>query len=104
MEFALWRPPVDVLRHGERWFVKLEVAGVCPEEVEITVRENALRIRGCRRAMSLEEGYYYHSLEISYSRFERVIELPFSISAETIRWHYQDGMLLIQLTEGLDKE
>lgn len=101
MEFALWRPPVDVLRYGERWYIKLEVAGVCPEEVAISAQENALRIRGCRRDMLLEEGYYYHSLEISYSRFERIIELPFSINVDTIRWRYQDGMLLVQLSESL---
>lgn len=97
MEFAIWRPPVDVLRYGGRWFIKLEVAGVCPEEVEITARENALLIRGCRRDMLLEQGYYYHSLEISYSKFERIIELPFTIDAETVHWQYQDGMLLVQL-------
>lgn len=100
MEFAIWKPPADIMRRGERWFIKLEVAGVCPEEVEISARDNALRVRGCRRDMLLEHGYFYHSLEISYSRFERIIELPFRIDKENIRWQYRDGMLLIQL----DKE
>ncbi len=97
MEFAIWRPPGDILRYGDRWFIKLEVAGVCPEEVEITARKNALCVRGCRRDMLLEQGYYYHSLEISYSRFERIIELPFTIDAEAVRWEYTHGMLLVQL-------
>jgi HSP20 family protein len=97
MEFAIWKPPTDILHSGERWFIKLEVAGVCPEEVEIAARGNTLRIRGCRRDMSLEEGYFYHSLEISYSKFERVVELPFTIAADKIRWQYREGMLLIQL-------
>ncbi|MCW8194306.1 Hsp20/alpha crystallin family protein [Proteobacteria bacterium 005FR1] len=97
MEFGLWKPPADVLHLGERWFIKLEVAGVCPEEVEIVVHRNTLRIRGCRRDMLLEEGYFYHSLEISYSRFERIVELPFTIATDSIRWEYREGMLLIQL-------
>lgn len=97
MEFGIWRPPTDVLRYGERWFIKLEVAGVCPEEMEISVRGNTLRIGGCRRDMLLEEGYFYHSLEISYSKFERIVELPFAIASDSIRWEYREGMLLIQL-------
>lgn len=100
MEFAIWRPQADVMRRGERWFIKLEVAGICPEEVDISTRGKILRVRGCRRDMLLEQGYFYHSLEISYSRFERTIEMPFRINAENIRWQYRDGMLLIQL----DKE
>lgn len=99
MEFAIWRPPVDILHYGERWFIKLEVAGVCPEEVEINAQDNTVRIRGCRRDMLLEHGYYYHSLEISYSKFERMIELPFTIDVDSVRWKYSEGMLLIQLNK-----
>ncbi|MGQ9426107.1 Hsp20/alpha crystallin family protein [Gilvimarinus sp. F26214L] len=97
MEFTIWKPPADVLHRGERWLVKMDVAGVRPEELEIAARGNSLRIRGCRRDMLLEQGYFYHSLEIGYCRFERVIDFPHAIDADSVRWHYRDGMLLVQL-------
>jgi HSP20 family protein len=100
MTLTLWKPPADVLKCGERWYIKLEVAGVCPNELEIAAYDNSLHIRGCRRDMLLERDYFYHSLEISYSKFERMIELPFSIDVNSIRWQYHDGMLLIQLRPG----
>lgn len=98
MEFAIWRPPVDVLYSGERWLIKLELPGVRVEDLQIAAQGRSLRVAGCRRDLLLEQGLLYHSLEISYSRFDRTIELPFIIDPDAIRWHYQDGMLLIHIT------
>lgn len=97
MEFAIWRPPADVLYSGERWMIKLEVPGVRADELDISAQGSTLQVSGCRRDLLLEQGLLYHSLEISYSRFERAINLPFVIDPDTIRWRYQDGMLLIQI-------
>lgn len=98
MDFAIWRPPADVLYSGERWLIKLELPGVRADDLQIAVHGNSLRVSGCRRDLLMEQGLLYHSLEISYSRFDRAIELPFTIDPERMRWHYQDGMLLIHIT------
>ena len=97
MVLALWAPPLDVLRDNDYWYVKVELAGVCPDQVTISVNGDELTLRGTRIDNLLSRGYTYHSLEISYCRFERRVKLPFVIDTQTIDWQFQDGMLLIQV-------
>lgn len=101
MQFAIWRPPADVLYSDERWLIKLELPGVRAEDLQISVHGRSLRVTGCRRDLLMEQGLLYHSLEISYSRFDRAIELPFIIDPDKVHWHYQDGMLLIHITRDM---
>lgn len=92
-----WQPAADVYstRHG--WLVKFDLAGVRPQEIEVVARGQRLTVRGVRRDCTLDEGHRYHSLEISYNRFERTIELPCNVEAAQVSTDYRDGMLLIYL-------
>jgi HSP20 family protein len=57
-----------------------------------------------RRDWLIREGCFYHSLEISYSRFERVIEFPVDLSQAKVSTDYRDGMLLVQIElEGTER-
>jgi HSP20 family protein len=75
----LWNPAADVYRTGDGWMVKLDVAGICAEELEIDLDQENLRVRGCRRDTVYREGFSYQQMEISYSRFEKTIQFPCSI-------------------------
>ncbi len=93
----LWNPAADVYRTKDGWIVKLDLAGVCPDELEIEVVESNLRVRGCRRDTFYEEGYIYHQMEITYSRFEKSIQFPCSINGAKLAQDYNDGLLIIKL-------
>jgi ATP-dependent Lon protease len=69
-----WQPKADVHRVPDGWLVKLELAGVRPEDVRLSVRGNTLLVQGTRRDESLREGLNCYLMEIAYSRFERVLE------------------------------
>lgn len=92
-----WRPAADVYATRRGWLVKFDLAGVRPQEIELVVRGRKLTVRGVRRDCVLEEGHRCHSLEISYNRFERTIELPRELEAAHIATDYRDGMLLVHL-------
>jgi HSP20 family protein len=94
----LWNPPADVYRTREGWIVKLDLAGVCLDELEIEVRDSILRVEGCRRDTAYEEGYTYQQMEITYSRFEKSIQFPCSIQKASLRRDYSDGLLIIKLS------
>ena len=51
-----WRPPADIYRTREGWLVKVELAGVGKEEVQVTARGNLLTVRGRRRDSGVVEG------------------------------------------------
>ena len=93
----LWRPAADVYRTSDGWFVKLDLAGVSPEDLEIEVKGSHLVIRGCRRDADYEEGISYHQLEITYSRFERTIHFPCPIEGAHLARAYRDGLLILHL-------
>jgi HSP20 family protein len=85
-----------VLRTTVGWLVKLDLAGVRREDLELSVQGNRLIVRGVRRDMGFEEGSLSHLMEIPYSRFERVIEVPFAM-AQDPDVRLVDGMLLIRI-------
>jgi HSP20 family protein len=93
----LWNPSADVYKTGDGWIVKVDLAGVCADDLEIGVIGNILRIGGCRRDTLYREGYRYHQMEITYSRFEKTIQLPGHIESASIAHDYNDGFLIVKL-------
>ena len=98
----LWNPAADVYRSSDGWIVKVDLAGVCMEELEVEIRESILRIRGCRKDTHIREGFTYHQMEITYSRFEKSIEFPAPIEGASIRQDYSDGFLIIDVRREQD--
>lgn len=93
----LWNPPADVYRTRDGWVVKLDLAGVCLDELEIEVMDSLLRVGGCRRDTLYGDGFTYHQMEITYSRFEKSIQFPSSIQQASLERDYTDGLLIIKL-------
>ena len=93
----LWNPPADVYRSNDGWIVKVDLAGVCSDDLEIELDQSYLRIRGCRRDTLIKEGFSYQQMEITYSRFEKTIQFPCSIERASIQHDYHDGFLIVKL-------
>jgi HSP20 family protein len=92
-----WYPSADIYRTPTGWLVKLDLAGVRPEEVELHVAGPKLIMTGARRDRCVEEERHCYRMEIAYSRFERVIELPADLDQAAIDTEYRDGMLMIRI-------
>jgi HSP20 family protein len=95
----LWNPAADVYRTRDGWLVKVDLAGVRSDDVEITLDGPLLRISGLRRDSFCGEGVSHYQLEITYSRFEKIIQFPCSIERATVERDYRDGLLVLQLHE-----
>ena len=92
-----WNPAADVYRTRDGWFVKMELAGVEPDELEVTVEGDTLVVSGSRRDERMTEAVSYHQLEITYSRFERTIRFPCPIEGAHLARGYKNGLLLLHL-------
>lgn len=92
-----WQPRADVYRLPDGWLVKLELAGVCPEDVRLSLRGERLWVQGTRRDARVHECIHCHRMEIDYSRFERLLDLPGLSESAEIGVTYRDGMLLIRI-------
>jgi HSP20 family protein len=92
-----WQPSADIYRMPGGWLIKFDLAGVSPEDVQLTVRDNRLQVRGSRRDWCLEEGCHCYQLEIAYSQFERQVSLPANLERARIDAEHRHGMLLVRI-------
>ena len=95
----LWCPAADVYRTSDGWIVKVDLAGIRPEDIEISIEGPFLCVRGRRRDDVCGEGISHYHLEITYSRFEKTIRFPRSIERVSIERDYHDGLLVLRLHE-----
>lgn len=89
-------PPVDVYRTPFGCVIKVELAGVALEDIEIELHGAVLSISGTRRDWIVGTGWQHHSMEISYCHFQREIALP-SAEGGQVSSEYRHGMLLIHV-------
>lgn len=94
---ATWQPRADVYQLPDGWLVKLELAGVRPEDIQVATRGDQLWVRGSRHDARVQGCQNCHRLEIDYSEFERRLELPGLSESAEIDVSYRDGMLLIRI-------
>ncbi|HEX8847514.1 MAG TPA: Hsp20/alpha crystallin family protein [Pyrinomonadaceae bacterium] len=93
----VWRPDADVCRTADGWIVKVDLAGVSADDLEIRIEGRTLSISGCRRDTFFGQGVIYHQLEITYSRFEKKLRFPCSIEGASVLRDYRDGLLILHL-------
>jgi HSP20 family protein len=93
----LWNPAADVYQSNDGWVIKVDLAGVCHDDLEIESDQSSLRIRGCRRDTLFKEGFRYQQMEITYSRFEKTIQFPCLIEEASLAHDYRDGFLIVSL-------
>ena len=93
----LWYPAADVYQTPDGWVVKVELAGVSAEEIEIDVQGNTLSIAGCRKDHSCVSGVSYQQMEITYSNFEKTLRFPSPIEGVVIEHVFENGLLIITL-------
>jgi HSP20 family protein len=104
----LWYPAADVYDAPDGWIVKVELAGVSPEDLEIEIHGDTLYIAGIRRDKTCRGSgggsISYRQMEITYSRFEKTLQFPDLIEGAKLEHDYTDGLLFIYLKKGGSEE
>ena len=90
-------PPTDVYETDEEVIVRIEIAGVAPEAIEINVDEATLQVRGQRADPSTGQRRIYHQLSIEYGEFLAAVPLPERVDSDRTKATYRDGFLVIAL-------
>ena len=91
---GFFSPPVEVLHKDGDLIVRAELPGIDPEnDVDISLSENVLTIRGERRREHEDESESYLRRETTYGSFQRQFVLPDHVTAEDVQASYRDGIL-----------
>jgi HSP20 family protein len=88
--------PMDAYRRGESFFVHLDLPGVQPETVDVTVENQVLTVTAERRFGQREKDEFIVS-ERPQGRFSRQLRLGSTIETESIAASYEDGVLTLTL-------
>ena len=90
-----WLPSLDVSEDENQVQVALEVPGIDPENIDISISGNHLTIQGEKREEKEDKGKDFYHTERRFGSFRRVIELPSNTDADTIAADYKKGILRI---------
>ena len=95
-----WMPPVDIYSTGAHELViKAEIPGMNKDEIDITVENFTLTIRGEKKTEQAVKDDQFHRVERSYGTFTRSFALPHTVDAGKVEAEYKDGVLTIKLPQ-----
>jgi HSP20 family protein len=93
-----WLPPVDIYEtDGKEIVLKAEVPGLKRDDIDLTVENNTLTIKGQRRRDDSVKEDRYHRVERVYGPFSRSFTLPNTVDPGRVRAEYRDGVLTVSL-------
>lgn len=92
-----WRPAVDIKEEADRFLITADLPGVDPKEIEITMDNGVLTIKGERNSEAREEQDGYKRVERVSGTFYRRFSLPDTADAERIEAVGKDGVLEVVL-------
>ena len=90
-------PSVDIVETDGTLEVTAELPGVDEADIEVTLSDNVLTIKGEKKAESEKEDKNYHVVERSYGSFQRSLKVPFDASADEISAKFEKGVLKVTL-------
>jgi HSP20 family protein len=92
-----WSPAVNILENEDGILISADLPGLKAEDVDVTVDNGVLTIRGERGFEEASEGSTYHRIERWYGSFERSFTIPNSVDPSKIEAKFSHGEMMITL-------
>jgi len=98
MTSGTWAPPVDIYQNGDHEVVlKAELPDMTREDIDITVDNGTLTIRGEKKFSSEVKEESFHRIERRYGSFSRSFSLPQTVDTGKVGAEYKNGVLTVRL-------
>ena len=95
-------PPVDVYEDEHTITLKIEVPGIDEKDVNVSIDNNTLTVRGQRRFEKDEKEENFHRIERMYGSFTRSFTLTNAVDQDRVDAHYDNGVLKIHLAKKVE--
>jgi HSP20 family protein len=93
-----WMPPVDIYQTGDQELVlKAELPDMSREDIDITVENFVLTIKGEKKFAGDVKQEQFHHVERRYGTFSRSFSLPQTVDAGRVSAEYKNGVLSVKL-------
>ncbi len=94
-EGTVWRPSVDIRETDHEFLIHADLPGISKEDLEITVVDGRLMIKGQRHRENESKEGGAHRVERAYGTFTRTFDLPAAVDTEAVAATYKDGVLSV---------
>jgi HSP20 family protein len=92
-----WVPSVDIKEDKDAYEVSADVPGVDPKDIDVSLEEGVLTVKGERKAENKDEGKGYTRTERVYGNFSRRFTLPDTVDADNISAKTEHGVLTLRI-------
>ena len=92
-----WAPSLDLAESKEAFVVKAEVPGMEPRDIQVSLQENLLTIKGEKKQAKEEKDERYHRVERNYGTFARSVRLPVAVDGSKVDARFKNGLLTVTL-------
>jgi HSP20 family protein len=97
MRVGEWLPSLDVAETKNDIVVKVELPGMDQKDIDISLSDGHLIIKGEKKQEKEEKEENYHFIERNYGAFARSVHLPKEVNRDKISASYKDGVLKVVL-------
>lgn len=94
---AEWAPDMDVSETKDAIVVKAEIPGLEPADIQVSLQESTLIVKGEKKREKEEKDERYHRVERSYGSFVRAVKLPVAIEGAGVSAVFKNGLLTVTL-------
>lgn len=92
-----WAPSLDLSETKDALVLKLEVPGMEPGDIHVSLQESLLTVKGEKKKEKEEKDEHYHVVERSYGAFTRSIRLPVGVDGSKVSATFKNGVLMVTL-------
>ncbi|MDE0686969.1 MAG: Hsp20/alpha crystallin family protein [Candidatus Poribacteria bacterium] len=96
-EGTYWIPTVDISETENGYEIRAELPGVSEDDVNVSVTDNLLTVKGEKRQEAETEGKNYRRVERRYGSFQRRFSLPSEVKTDDIKAEFDDGVLTLSI-------
>ena len=101
---AMFNPAVDLVDTSDSLQVKVELPGVKKDEVEISLKDDLLTIKGEKKEEKEEKDENRYYVERSYGAFSRTLTLPTQVKFDEIKAVFENGVLEITIPKAEEEK
>jgi len=96
-EALVWQPPVNVYEDKDHLVIDAQLPGIDLNDIELSVNEQTLHLRGERKTETEKSKDGYHIQEAHYGTFSRSFSLPSTVNPDEAKASYDKGVLTITI-------
>src|SRR5262245_30506755 len=98
LSIGTWAPNIDLCETAATVVVRVELPGVDPADVVLTIRDGVLRLQGIKREPAVSHKLLcYYCVERRYGKFSREIRIQSVINPRRARAHLKNGILTLEM-------